>query len=184
MIIGLVGYIGSGKTTIAKILEKEHGYTRLSFADPLKEQCAHMIHWATPDIPVDRVLHAIHDPQGKHVYRGLLQWYGVYMRNWDPAYWVRQLEDRILSLKRSEVADIVIDDLRFPNEATMLRKQEAMLLRVHRPEVDRKVDKWELHESEMHVQDMEVDGIILNNTTVEDLDESIRNILEISKEWV
>lgn len=38
-IIGITGYAGSGKDTVANILCKEHGFVKVAFADPLKRIC-------------------------------------------------------------------------------------------------------------------------------------------------
>ena len=37
MIIGLVGYIGSGKGTVGDILVRDHQYYKFAFADALKD---------------------------------------------------------------------------------------------------------------------------------------------------
>jgi cytidylate kinase len=37
MIIGLTGYAQSGKDTVAKILVENYGYTRVAFADKIRE---------------------------------------------------------------------------------------------------------------------------------------------------
>ena len=37
MIIGVVGFIGSGKGTVADILVEKHGFVKLSFADAVKD---------------------------------------------------------------------------------------------------------------------------------------------------
>ena len=37
MIIGLSGYAQSGKDTVAEILVEEYGYTRVAFADIIKQ---------------------------------------------------------------------------------------------------------------------------------------------------
>lgn len=39
MIIGITGYAGSGKDTIADILVRDHGFGKVAFADPLKRIC-------------------------------------------------------------------------------------------------------------------------------------------------
>lgn len=39
MIIGISGLAGSGKDTLADFLVREHGYAKLSFADPMKRFC-------------------------------------------------------------------------------------------------------------------------------------------------
>ena len=36
-VIGLTGYAGSGKDTLANILVEEYGFTRIAFADKTKE---------------------------------------------------------------------------------------------------------------------------------------------------
>ena len=36
-LIGLTGFAGSGKSTVAQYLVEQHGFTRLSFAAPLKK---------------------------------------------------------------------------------------------------------------------------------------------------
>ena len=37
MIIGLTGYAQSGKDTVAKILVENYGFTRIAFADKIRE---------------------------------------------------------------------------------------------------------------------------------------------------
>lgn len=44
-IIGLVGFIGSGKNTTAKILEDHYGYTPIAFADTLKDVVSTIFGW-------------------------------------------------------------------------------------------------------------------------------------------
>ena len=40
MIIGICGLIGSGKGTVADMLEQEHSFVKVSFADSLKDVVA------------------------------------------------------------------------------------------------------------------------------------------------
>lgn len=40
MIIGITGYAGSGKSTVAGILAREHDFVEVSLADPLKRYCS------------------------------------------------------------------------------------------------------------------------------------------------
>ena len=44
-IIGICGFIGSGKGTVADTLVNEYGYTKLSFADTLKDGVAAVFNW-------------------------------------------------------------------------------------------------------------------------------------------
>ena len=44
MIVGIVGFIGAGKDTVADVFE-ENGYKHESFADPLKDAVANVFGW-------------------------------------------------------------------------------------------------------------------------------------------
>ena len=45
MIIGICGLIGSGKGTVADLLVKEHNFSKISFADKLKDGVASVFGW-------------------------------------------------------------------------------------------------------------------------------------------
>ena len=45
MIIGICGLIGCGKGTVGDILVENHGFTKLSFADKLKDGVATVFNW-------------------------------------------------------------------------------------------------------------------------------------------
>ena len=46
MIIGLVGFIGSGKGTVGDILVNEYAFKQVAFADPLKDAVASIFQWS------------------------------------------------------------------------------------------------------------------------------------------
>ena len=50
MLIGLSGYIGSGKDTCASILEEHHGFQRLSFASAIKDIVSSLFGWDRDDL--------------------------------------------------------------------------------------------------------------------------------------
>ena len=45
MIIGICGLIGSGKGTVADVLVEQHNFTKISFADKLKDGVATVFGW-------------------------------------------------------------------------------------------------------------------------------------------
>ncbi len=96
----------SGKTTISKHLIEKHAFRRHSFAGPLKADLAHMGFSAT----------AIE--QKPAWMRSLMQAYGQARRAEDPNHWSGIMEHVLAE----EFGNIVIDDMRFPNEYEMLRK--------------------------------------------------------------
>lgn len=103
MNIGLVGGLGSGKTTIANYLVGKHGYKKYSLADPMRELIQKYFK-----------VNDKHDPR----YRALMQKLGTdWFRKEDPLVWVNYLRDR---LEQDNESSIVVDDVRFMNETIAL----------------------------------------------------------------
>src|SRR5712664_4078359 len=93
--IALLGLARSGKDTLAQRLVREHHYTRLAFADPLKV----MLLDIDPLIPTSLGIHVrlsrlITDAGWEYAkdhypeVRRLLQQVGQRVREWSPDYWV------------------------------------------------------------------------------------------------
>ena len=146
LLIGIGGASGSGKDVVASYLVKHHGYTRLGFSDALKEEvsirlrttlAAHLldIGWVypsdTPDV-VDQGIYEVVYKQRTPLVRCLLQEYGTDIRRRDDSgYWVRRWSQKWHQIKSAQ--RVVVPDVRFENECTMLREYGALLLRVIRP---------------------------------------------------
>jgi hypothetical protein len=182
MIIGLTGFAGSGKDTVAEILVQEHGFKRYAFADKLREM-AYAINplVMSSDHGGDTFLQELVDDDGWDVVkrelpqvRELLQRLGVWHReNVSEDFWVDFVH-------RQWVADgypnAVITDVRFPNEAFWVRAHATPfddagdlgeLWRVTRPGVGPVND----HISEK--LDLAADQTVLNNGTLLDLRETV-----------
>ena len=138
--IALSGKMHSGKSYVADRLVAEHGYKRLSFAEALKDDVKQMGFFQS-DI----------DEKPPWM-RALLQAYGQARRAVDPDYWVTRMRMKIHgsyhyeqeSLFSYEEEKIVIDDLRFENEADMLvtmgeeyQGMAVKLVRLERVDYDR-----------------------------------------------
>lgn len=140
-IIGIVGFIGSGKDTVADFLVENYGYTRDSFAAPLKDAAASVFGW-------DRALLEGSTPESRswrnqidswwanrlgipHITpRWVLQHWGteVLREGFHDDIWIASLERRFIQSKN----DIVISDVRFPNEMQAIRNVGGTLIRVVR----------------------------------------------------
>lgn len=128
-VVGLTGYAGAGKSTAANYLVERHGFTRLSFAGPLKK----MLKTLDPilgvsdgePVPLSNLLSETPiangwtendlkaDPELGPEYRRLLQVLGTdCIRAVDPEFWVRAALAQI-----QPGGSYVFDDVRFPNEA-------------------------------------------------------------------
>ena len=160
-LIGLAGPARSGKDTAAEYLTA-HGYNHYYFAKPLYEALSVMLGISVPELK--RRKEEVIPPFNKTI-RYMLQTLGTeWARNLvHPDYWV-MLADRFYH--RSEHS-VVISDVRFENEAHWIRALGGMVFhleRGHRESIDNAG-----HQSEAGVKVHEMDVVIENNTTIDDL---------------
>jgi hypothetical protein len=140
--IALIGRMGSGKDTVAARLCEEHGYTRLAFADAVREMALAI----NPLIPfADRIessgynqvrLSVVVDVVGWDrakrdlpEVRRLLQNCGVTVRSYDPEFWIKVLRTKWAAID----GPVVITDCRFRNEYHWVHALGADTVRVCRP---------------------------------------------------
>lgn len=135
IIIGLSGKIGTGKTCLGReLVSRIDNGVRLSFASALKHEVAELYgfdvqlcHSAAGKATMIR-----HEdlPAGFCSVRQILIDHGRRRRMENPEYWVEKLARILDVLGQAGVNMAVIDDMRYPNEAGMLRGRDAWLVRV------------------------------------------------------
>ena len=116
VLIGFTGLAESGKSTAADFLTTR-GFKKQSFAEPLKE----MVSGLTPDGKIDKARD-----------RKLLQYLGTdYFRDTiDRDYWVKLMTDKLPQLLARH--SVVIDDVRFDNEAEAIKSLGGIIIHVSR----------------------------------------------------
>jgi hypothetical protein len=125
-IIGLSGRAGSGKSTAAAYMEATHGYIRARFAGPLKDALRRMLRDAVVD---DHTVERMIEGDLKEVPCALLlgktprQAMQTLGTEWGrhcigDTFWVNLMRHRLEQLRNGLV---VIEDVRFQNEADMIR---------------------------------------------------------------
>jgi hypothetical protein len=134
-----------GKSTIADHLVTEHGFTRLSFAEPLKamagtllgffgyspQDAFHMTH-AAKEAPLPEIDRRI---TSRQLQRTLGTEWGRDCIHTD--IWLRCWASRYLRLcTQAAGTRVVVDDMRFLNEALLMQRFDALLWKVERPGVD------------------------------------------------
>jgi hypothetical protein len=180
MIIGLTGYAQSGKDTVAKVLVENFGYTRVAFADKIRDFVYEMNPMVDnivgePIFLKERVKHygwetAKKDP---HV-RRTLQDVGVAARKlFGDDFWVDEAMKTMLNDPRPDM-NYVITDVRFLNEADMIRANQGQLWRVKRIGVS----AVNGHVSEHELDNHPVDQIFTNDGTVKDLEAMIKTRMQ------
>ena len=164
--IGLVGYSQSGKDTVADILVKNYGYTRVAFADKIRE----FLYGLNPMVacsPTGYLQDLINlvgwdDAKQEPQVRKLLQNLGNSARKTiDENVWVTLALGNIDTNQR-----VVITDVRFENEAMMIKLMGGQLWRVKRIGVGPVND----HVSESELEGYKVNQIFVNNGTLKDLE--------------
>jgi hypothetical protein len=144
MIIGVCGFIGSGKDTIADYLTNFHGFRRESFANSLKDAVAQVFGW-------DRTMLEGRTKQAREWREQVDPWWAerLQMPNLTPRLmlqlwgtevcrkafhddiWIASLENKL----RNSTDDIVISDCRFPNEIKSIKAAGGIIVWVCRGEL-------------------------------------------------
>ncbi len=131
IIIGFTGPAGCGKDTAAMALVRQLGFTRMSFAAPIKEALNAMFGW-DPGMWLDREWKERYLDGFRESPRTLAQTLGTeWARALDPDFWVKVMDHRI-DLGPVKLERVVISDVRFPNEATWIRSHGGHVINASR----------------------------------------------------
>lgn len=140
MIIGICGFIGSGKDTIADYLVNSHEFRRESFANTLKDAVSSVFGWdrtllegRTKEAREWREQSDVwwSERLGKTITpRWVLQQWGteVCRKSFHDDIWIASLENKL----RNSKDHVVISDCRFPNEIKAIKNAGGVVVRVKR----------------------------------------------------
>jgi hypothetical protein len=175
-LIGLSGYARSGKDTVADSLVKNYGYTKKSFADPMKQALLTLdpnIDFGESRAYLSQAIKVGWDElkSNSSEIRPLLQKLGTEVgRNmWGEDFWVNAAINSI-----PDGSKIVFADVRFPNEADAIKSLGGSVWRVERPGVG----PANSHISETALDSYIFNGSIDNSSTLENLEAAIKNIIK------
>lgn len=208
MIIGVTGFIGSGKDTIADYLVNIHEFRRESFASTLKDAVAAVFGW-------DRIMlegrtktarewRECVDPWWAQrlsmptlTPRWVLQYWGteVCRKAFHDDIWIASLENTL----RNAQDDVVISDCRFPNEIASIQRAGGKIIWVKRGALPEWYDaavaanqghNWavqqlkiqKIHASETAWVGTQFDAELDNNGSLDDLYAQIVALLKVSDE--
>jgi len=164
MIIGIAGKKQTGKSTAAARLE-DHGFNRVSFATPMKlvaRTILRQIGLSQAQIDDAEANKEAPLPIVHFSYRKMLQTLGTdWGRKLNPDLWILAAE-RDIDL--CGTTNIVIDDVRFENEADFIRSKGGLIVHIFRES-----RRYDDHASEAGVEVQPMDAVISNNGSKEGL---------------
>ena len=203
MIIGVCGFIGSGKDTIADYLTNFHGFRRESFANSLKDAVAQVFGW-------DRTMLEGRTKQAREwreqvdpwwaerlnmpnlTPRWVLQYWGteVCRKAFHDDIWIASLENKL----RNSKDDVVISDCRFPNEIKSIKSAGGIIICVQRgiqphwkdiaakankgdPNAQDWLKKEGIHASETSWVGTAFDDVLDNNGDIDDLFKQVKGLV-------
>jgi len=172
MIIGFAGRAGAGKSTAAEYLTTWYSFTRDAYAATLKQAASIIFGVPVETFLGDLAVKSQIDPYWDMTYRRMLQLLGTEACRetfgddiWELVLWRRH---------DGTTYDLVIDDVRFPNEAEAILKRGGRVIEIVRAgSVD------DAHRSEVRLPGRLVSAEIENNRTVEELHEWIDRALDL-----
>lgn len=145
-LIGICGFIGSGKDTVAKMFV-EQGCVQDSFAAPLKDMCASIFGWQREMLEGDTMdSREFRETADLYWTRKLgidnftprlaLQLLGtdIMRTHFSQDIWLNSLEYRIRRQRQDELC-VVISDARFKNELNLIKELGGVVIHVKRSEL-------------------------------------------------
>lgn len=177
-VVLFTGYAGVGKDTAAQPLIEE-GWTRMAFADPLKEAVYRLNPVVWVSVRSYSHLQPIIDTHGwdwakRHTdVRTLLQSMGTEVGRelFGPDFWVELL---FTQADRQGIEKLVITDGRFANEVEAVRDLGGRVIHIARPGVGPVND----HVSDAGVNALPFDLLLSNDGTIEELHTKVRKAVK------
>jgi len=205
MIIGVCGFIGSGKDTVADYLVNQHQFRRESFAGTLKDAVSAVFGWDREQLEgksaearewreevdewwAQRLNMPTLTP------RWVLQYWGteVGRKSFHGDIWIASLENKLRQSRDS----VVISDCRFPNEVESIKAAGGKIVWVVRGELPswyetaklanhgdmnaiNAMTELNIHSSEWAWLNTDFDLEIYNNGSIDELYNRVEQILEV-----
>lgn len=161
-LVAFTGLKGSGKDTAASVFV-ERGYEHVKFADSLKEMLRTLLRYrGAPEAEIERMIEGDLKEEPSPYLSGRSARYAMQTlgTEWgrelmSETFWIDAAEDRLRGRDR-----VVVSDVRFGNEADLIRTRGGSLYRIQRGAETPAIA--DVHPSETEILTMPVDGVLFN----------------------
>lgn len=197
-LVGIIGNIGSGKSTVSEYLVRNYDYEEYSFASPIKNIAINMgfeynqvygsqvnklelnKHWG---ISGREFMQKFGTEFGRNIMPDILPNMNMGKSN---SPWVKIFEIKYdNNIKSKSDKHIVVSDCRFENEVQSIRDRNGYIIKLVRDNKPISItnekkynDNVYNHSSETQISNLYCDTVINNNTTKNDLFKSIDCVLK------
>jgi hypothetical protein len=170
-IIGFAGQKYAGKDTAAAAVLKRPGWIAESFAAPIRQAACALFNIDLDTLNATK--HVAREELGYKSLRDFMKLMGTeFGRDMiDPDMWINCLRSRIMHRDHG----VVITDVRFVNEADFIHSAGGKVIEIQRPSFERS----DAHRSEIPLPRDRVDAVVVNNSTVEELQKRVLSMVDI-----
>tara|TARA_B100000524_G_C23590689_1_gene348910 strand:- start:49 stop:669 length:621 start_codon:yes stop_codon:yes gene_type:complete len=193
-IIGICGYKGSGKDTLADFLVNNENYIKIAFADFIRNALMKLFDWDESDFNPDKK--ELKDPYWGVTPRKMCQEIGTeFLRYhckdfistefklpngevYNGTFHIKRINKEIIKLLEIDPkGNIIFSDIRFQDELDYIKKLGGFIIRVSRNNIS--TNEFSNHISEKNILELKnVDFEIENNDTVLEFFKRIRVMIE------
>jgi hypothetical protein len=168
--IGLSGKMRSGKDTAAQLISdilKPNKVILSNFSDPIYDVLKYTCN--AFDFPYEKD-------------RAFLQFVGTdFGRRIDVEVFTKIMQKKVRAIQEYPDLSILVGDIRFPNEADMLKNNGFCLIRIERPEEERlkhvSTTECQSHESEKALKHYKFDYTVYNDGSLDHLRTRLEQVL-------
>ena len=192
-IIGLCGLKGSGKDTVADMLVNTNEYTKIAFADFIKNAAKELFDWNDSSFNPENKEKV--DPYWNVTPRKILQELGTeFLRihckdilssefellngeNYNSTFHIKRINREVIKLLSSNKNNIVFSDIRFQDELDYIKKLGGTVIRIVRPSLNN--NEFSQHLSEKNINNLiNVDYELVNEHNIPHLYKKTSIIVE------
>jgi hypothetical protein len=166
LLVGLAACARCGKDTVARRLREKHGFKTIAFADPIKrgaQQLFGLTEKQTWDDSVKEIVIPEWNLSPRQIFQRLGTEFG--RETIHPDIWLTRARVEIERLVAQGCRRVCLTDIRFENEASMVRRMGGMIWHIERPGVV----TVSAHKSENGVVRHDPDRLVQNDGSLTEL---------------